>query len=79
MSGDDDVVGVKIKTPIAFVISVVSKKNTMTGRGGGGGEGGGEICWQLVQKVWDSICSRACEIAHMRVRHHKELHMGRRR
>jgi hypothetical protein len=33
MSGDDDVVGEKIKTPISFVISRVSEEDTTSGPG----------------------------------------------
>jgi hypothetical protein len=35
MSGDDDVVGGEIETPIALMISGVSDEDTMGGLGGG--------------------------------------------
>jgi hypothetical protein len=35
MSGDDDVVGGEIETPIAFVIGGVSEEYTTSGSGGG--------------------------------------------
>jgi hypothetical protein len=35
MSGDDDIVGGEIETPIAFVVSRVSEKDITSGSGGG--------------------------------------------
>jgi hypothetical protein len=64
MSGDDDVVGGEIETPITFVISGVSKEDTEWT--------GGPICGQLVRRGWDSKYSRTHASAYTRVRHRKE-------
>jgi hypothetical protein len=70
MSGEDDVVGGEIETPIILVISGVSNKDS--------GWTGGPICGQLVGRGWDSKHSRKHASAHMRVRCRKERHTGKR-
>jgi hypothetical protein len=64
MSGDDDVVGGEIETPIALVIGGVSEEYKTIEPGA--------VCEYLVQRGWDSKHSRKCASAHMRVRCHRE-------